>query len=150
VDARSAPERVLAAHRANQITDLLRHCGPSQFSPPNLPRPKETEALPVPADDGGGLDEEETGPPIAPHGAEPSPQKSIGRSQFRPLHRALQNAELVAERQDFQLQGGMAPEGGGEEREERREDRAQRESKEERQPPIYQPDRGLREPQTVN
>jgi hypothetical protein len=126
--------------------DLLRNGGSSSLAPSNLPGPKETKAFPMPADHGRRWDEEETRPPIVPHGAEPGPQDSIGWGELRPLDRALQNTELMAERQDFQLQGGMAPEGGREEREERREDRAQGQSKEERHPPIYQPDRNLREP----
>ncbi len=56
---------------------------------------------------------------MVPHGAEPGPQDSIRRGELRPLPRALQNTELMAKRQVFQLQCGMAPEGGGEEREER-------------------------------
>jgi len=148
VNPRRAPERVLSAHRTNQVADLLRNGGASGFTPSNLAGPKETKAFPMPADHGCRLDQEETRPPIVPHGAEPSPQDSIGWGELRPLDRALQNTELMAESQDFPLQGGMAPERGGEEREERREDRAQGQSKEERQPPIYQPDRSLREPQS--
>ena len=46
-------------------------------------------------------------------------KKSIGSDQFRPLHRATQDTELVPERKVFQLQGGSRFEarrcGGGQE-----------------------------------
>jgi len=73
VNARRAPERILTAQHPNQSADLLRHGGPSRLSRSNFPGPKEAKALPVPADDGGGFDQEETGPPLVPHGAQPSP-----------------------------------------------------------------------------
>ena len=38
----------------------------------------------------------------------PRPEASIGGGQFRPLHRALQNAELMAESQDLHLKRGVA------------------------------------------
>ncbi len=58
VNAGRTPEWILTAHGADQVADLLRQGGPSRFSPPNPPGPKETKALPVPADDGGGFNEE--------------------------------------------------------------------------------------------
>jgi hypothetical protein len=80
----------------------------------------------MPADHRRGWDEEETGPPIVPDLAEPGPQESIGRGEFRSLHRALQNPELMAECEDLQLQGGVAPEGGENRDEERREEGTER------------------------
>ncbi len=104
MNARRTPEWILAAHRTNPVTDLLRHRWSSRLSRSNLPSPEQAKALPVPADHRRGLDEEDTGPPAVPQGAQPSPRESIHRSELGPLHRALQNTELVAERQDFQLQ----------------------------------------------
>jgi hypothetical protein len=88
----------------------------------------------MPSNHGGGLDEEDTGPPVVPDLAEPSPQESIRRGEFGPFHGALQNAELVTERQDFQLQRRAAPERGGKRGEECREEGTHREGKEDRQP----------------
>jgi hypothetical protein len=84
----------------------------------------------MPAEDRRRLDEEETGPPVLPDGAEPSPQESIRRGELGPLDRALQNTELMAQRQDFQLQCRTAPERSGKKGEERREKRAERKLKE--------------------
>jgi hypothetical protein len=128
---------------------LLRHLRPPRSATPNFPAPEQAKALAVPADHGGGLDEEDTGPPIVPDGAEPSPQQSIRRGEFRTLDGALQNTELVAERQDFQLQRRTAPEGGENRGEERRKEGAEREPKEEHQTPTYQLHRNLRESQSM-
>jgi hypothetical protein len=40
----------------------------------------------------------------------PDPQQSIGSCQFRALHRSLQNAELMAEGEDLNLERRSAPE----------------------------------------
>jgi hypothetical protein len=69
-------------------------------------------------------------------------------SEFGPLDRALQNSDLMMQRQDFELQCCAAPEQGGKRRDERREERSIPKSKKERQTSICQPDRSLREPQT--
>jgi hypothetical protein len=145
----SAPERVLAAHPANQIADFLRYRGPSWLSPPNPPGPKEAKALPMPADHRRRWDEKDTGPPIVPQGAQPGPQESIGRGESGPFDRALQNTEWMAQGQDFQLQRRTAPERSGKRGEERRKEGAEKEPKEERQTSTYQLHRNLREPQAA-
>ena len=147
MDPRRAPERVLTAHRADQVTDLLGHRGPPGLTLSNFLSPEQAKALAMPIEDGRGLNEEERGPPVVPDLAQPSPQKSIGRGEFRPFDGTLQNTELVAERQDFQLQCHTTAEGGGKRREKRREESAERGSKKERQLPIYQSNRHLREAQ---
>src|SRR5215470_8693484 len=77
----------------------------------DLPSPEQPKAFPVPADDGRGFDDKDAGLPVVPDCAQPSPQQSIGRSQFRSLDGALQNAELMAECEDLELQRRPAPEG---------------------------------------
>lgn len=67
----------------------------------------------MPAEDGRRLDEEEPGPLVFPDLTQSSPQKSIGPDEFRPLDRALQNTELMAECEDLQLQRRAAPERSG-------------------------------------
>src|SRR5260370_5210597 len=49
--------------------------------------------------------------PVVPEDAQPSPQESICRSQFRSFDGALQNRELMAKREDLELQRRPAPEG---------------------------------------
>jgi hypothetical protein len=77
-----------------------------------FPHPEEAEALAVPADDGRYLDNEEARLPVTPDRAQPGPQQSIGRCQFRSLDGALQHAELMAESEDLHLERRTAPEGG--------------------------------------
>src|SRR5215831_3578837 len=62
-------------------------------------------------DNGRRFDDKDAGLPVVPDSAQPSPQESIGRSQFRSFDGALQNAELVAESQDLELQRRTAPHG---------------------------------------
>jgi hypothetical protein len=95
----------------------------------------------MPADYCLRLDNEDPGPPVVPDLAQPSPQESIGRGEFRTFDRTLQNPELMAQGEDLQSQGRTAPERSGKRREERRKERAERESKEDRQPSMYQSDR---------
>src|SRR5437660_4951801 len=94
------------------------------LAPTNLPGPKQAKAFPVPADHRLGSDEEDTGAPVVPDFALPGPQESIRRGEFRSFHGALQNADLMAEGQDFQLQGRATSERGGKSREERRKEGA--------------------------
>jgi hypothetical protein len=64
----------------------------------------------MPRDDGLRLDDDERGSPLGPDATEPYPEESIEGGQPRSLHRALQDAELVTERQDLKLQGCAATE----------------------------------------
>ena len=119
VNPRRAPEGIFPAHRADQVANRFRHGGASGLAPSNFPGPKLTECLPVPSNNRRRLDEKDTSPPVLPDGAEPSPQESIRRGELGPFDGALQNPELMAERQNFQLQRRAAPERGSKRGEER-------------------------------
>src|SRR5215510_13180108 len=82
------------------------------------------------------LNDKDAGLPIVPDCAQPSPQQSIGRSQFRSLDGALQNAELMAECEDLELQRRPAPEGSENGSPDSRQKVFERESKGERQLPV--------------
>ena len=64
----------------------------------------------MPRDDGGRLDDEECGSPIAPDATEPDPEEPIRRGQVGSLHRTLEDTELVSKREDLELKGGAAAE----------------------------------------
>src|SRR5262252_2634558 len=96
---------------SNQRAHLLRYGRPARLTLADLPGPEQTKAFPVPADDGRGFDDKDAGLPVVPDGAQPGPQQAIRRCQFGSLDRALQNAELMAEGQDLQLERRAAPEG---------------------------------------
>jgi len=77
----------------------------------NFPCPEQPEALTMPANDGFRPDDDQGRSPIAPDFAQPSPEEPISGCQFRPLHRATQDAELVPKCKVFQLKGGSRFEG---------------------------------------
>jgi len=61
----------------------------------------------MPGDHRIGLDEQEAVTPLGPEPGENDPQKPIGCTKPEPfLVTSSQDDELVAESQDFQLQGG--------------------------------------------
>jgi hypothetical protein len=149
VNPRRAPERVVAAHRTNQGSDVRRDCWSPRPPPPNLPRPEESEALAMPTDHRRRLHDGGTQLPILPDRRQPSPEESISGGQLRPFHRPLQNAELVTKGKNLELKRRAIAKGGQEGRRQRHQRRRTRKSKEERQPPINQQLRDLREPQSV-
>src|SRR5688572_29939300 len=61
-----APKRIFAAQRADQLANLLRHRGTARLATANLPRPEQTEALAMPANDRGSSHDEDPGLPILP------------------------------------------------------------------------------------
>src|SRR6516164_2545647 len=94
VNPRSAPEWILAAHLPNPCAHLFRHGRPPRLTVSDLPGPEQTKAFPVPADQSPGSDDKHAGLPIAPD----------GKRQFTSFYRPLENAELMAESQDLELQ----------------------------------------------
>src|SRR5215469_6940603 len=78
VDTRRTPERILAAHSANQLPNLFGHRRTPGLAPPNFPGPEQPKSLAMPANNSFRLDDEQRGLPIAPSFAQPSPQQSIG------------------------------------------------------------------------
>ena len=147
VNPRRAPQRIVAAHRTNQGSDVRRDCRSPRPPPPNLPRPEESEALAMPPDHRRRLHDGGTRLPILPGRRQPGPQKPISGRQLRPLHRPLQNTELMTKGHNLILKRRATAKESQESRRQRHQRRRTRESKEERQPPIYQQLRDLREPQ---
>lgn len=147
MNPRCAPERVVAAHRTNQGSDVRWDCRSPQLSPSNLARPEQAEALAMPTDHRRRLHDCGTRLPISPDRRQPGPQEPISGRQLRPLHRPLQNTELVTKSQNLQLKRLKMAKESQESRRQRDQRRRTSESKEGRQPLTYQQLRGLREPQ---
>jgi hypothetical protein len=59
VDPARGPQRVLSVHSSNQLAYLLWNGWPSTWPAATVPRPKQPNALAMPRDDGGRLDDEE-------------------------------------------------------------------------------------------
>ena len=79
VDPRSAPQRVFAAHAADQGADVAWDRWASASAPPRLPRPVQSEAFSMPADDGFRLHDHQHFTPVwqeprvgAPRAGDPS------------------------------------------------------------------------------
>src|SRR5262245_54494452 len=98
---------------SNQLAHLFGHARSSGFPTSNLPAPKQRKAFAVQADNGGGLHDKDPGLPIPPDRTQPCPQKSICGRQLGPLHRALQDSDLVAQRKNLELERRTAPKRGG-------------------------------------
>ena len=101
----SAPEWILAAHRPDQYADFaghLRAAGPATTNPPC---PEHTKSLAMPSHYSGSLHDVDAGLPVFPDMKETHPQSPINRCQLWPLHRSLQDADLVAKRKNLQLKG---------------------------------------------
>ncbi len=101
----------------------------------------------MPGDHRLRFDDDEGGAPIGPNPGQQCPEQAISGGQPRPLHRALKNAELVAQSEDLDLEGRSAAERSPKRREECRKHDGGRESADEGQVPLYQSDRDLRESQ---
>jgi hypothetical protein len=90
VDAGRAPNRVVAAHLANQFTDFLRHRWAAELAASDLPSPEQSESLAVPSDDGCRFDDAQSRAPFGLGSTKPSPQEPVEPVQFRLLDRTLQ------------------------------------------------------------
>lgn len=128
---RRAPKRIGRVHLLNQPADIAAEWGPARAPGPRLPAPGEGEHLPVPAHDGIGRYDVNRPAPIGPDAGERDPQESIDRAEPGSVRRlALEDGELVAEGQDFRLEGETRadgrPDGGQQGRE--RSDHAAREA----------------------
>jgi hypothetical protein len=77
VDARSAPQWILAAHRADQFPNLLRNRRPPGPTVANLPGPEQAKALAMPCDHGLRFDDDDAGAPIGPNPRYPRPEKPV-------------------------------------------------------------------------
>jgi hypothetical protein len=64
--------------------------------------------LPVPFDNGVGLEDLERRAPVGPQPGEADPEETIPRAKLRPFDRALQDNELMLESEVFSDQGGSA------------------------------------------
>ena len=112
VNARCSPQPILATQFADEFSDVFRNRRPSRSTVADLPGPEQTKALAVPSDDGVRFDDDQSRLPATPDRAQPCPYESIGGSQFRALHGALENAKLVPECQVLQMKRGARFEGG--------------------------------------
>ena len=63
----------------------------------------------MPSDDGLGLDEQDGIRPAAPQAGEQDPEQTVGGSQPWPRRGALEDGQLVAQREVFEHQDALRP-----------------------------------------
>jgi hypothetical protein len=85
VDARCAPERILAAHLSDQLAHLFGNRWPAGLAVTNFPCPEQAEALAVPGNDGLRFDDDQGRSPIAPNFAQPGRRFSVDSHNDRIL-----------------------------------------------------------------
>src|SRR4051794_4313186 len=112
MNLRSAPERIFAAHGADEFPHFFRNLLPSRPATPYLPCPEQPESLAMPSDDRRCLHDERSGFPVIPHNGEPDPQEPICWCQFGTLHGALQDSDLMAQSKNLQLKRSTASKRG--------------------------------------
>ena len=84
VDTRRTPQRVFAAHGADQLANVFRNARTTVLAMTDFPPPEKPKALPVPGYDGFRLDDNQSGTPVAPGPAKPGPQEPIGWGRRTP------------------------------------------------------------------
>ena len=147
MDAWCAPQRILAAHPANQLACFDRHARTTATAMTGFPRPEEAEASSVPTDDRLGFHDHQRGTPVPPSYRQPCPQEPIRRRQLRSFHRPLHNGELMAQSQHLHLKVCTAAKTIPQHSQNGQQCRKCGEKTEEDQPSMYQSDSNLREAQ---
>lgn len=107
MDARRAPQGILAADFANEIAKFLRNHRTARLAAPCFPRPEQPESLTVPCDHGFRPKDQQRGLPSAPELGEPSPEQPVDCCGFGALHRTIQDSELMTKGYVFQFQGSV-------------------------------------------
>jgi hypothetical protein len=115
MDAACAPERVGGLHLADERAEIGGDRGSARLSPPGCPRPGERKRAPVPANNRVGRDDMDGPSPIRPQHREQHPQEAIDRAQPGPPGcLALQDGQLMPEREDLRLELDARPKTGSE------------------------------------
>ena len=73
---------------------------------PGLPPPVELEASAVPGQNGGGLNDDEAGPPARPEAGQPDPEDPVPSREAWSAHGSLEDQELMAEREVLEGDAG--------------------------------------------
>lgn len=116
MDPRGAPERVLAAHTADEITGFERY-GRASISPPSrFPSPIKAKAFAMPTDDSLWLHNDQHLTPVRQDPRKDHPQQPICQTQRRTWRGPLDRGELMAKRQELQLKNRAAAEAVAEQR----------------------------------
>ncbi len=111
MDPRRAPVRIGPSHFGDEAADGRVLSRASQ-RPTRLPLPEKTKALPVPADDCLGLDDEECAAPTGPDLGKAGPEGSVDGGDRRMRRPPVEEGELLAESQVLEHQLPAGPKSG--------------------------------------
>lgn len=103
MNARGAPQRVLSAYAANEISNLPRDPRPSTATRSRPPGPEETEAFAMPADHCCRLDDRQGVAPIRPEAGDQDPEPAIEWMQSRSGGLPVQHSQLLSYCQAFEI-----------------------------------------------
>lgn len=104
LNAPIAPTWVLASQTQNQFPQLSRDWRPTSPGTQAEGGPMPTHQFPVPAEQGGGREEQA---PRRQSRAQCSQDHPVGWQQVRPLNLPAQNGDLVAEGQNLEVALGV-------------------------------------------
>ena len=105
MNARRAPGGVLGYHAKDQLSQFPSDAFSSHTDPmPRKPGPIQPESCPMPANDGFGLDENQSPVPMSPEPAQHHPEQFVRKSKPRLRMLLFQDGELLSKSQIFQEQ----------------------------------------------
>ena len=105
VNPRCTPKGVGARQASDQRSDFTGNGRAAQPFPPAFPVPYQLEPGPLPADHGLGFDQGEGVSPGARYSAQEDPEQPVGGSQAWPRRGALEDGQLVPQREVLEHQG---------------------------------------------
>ena len=106
----SAPQRVLAGHPSDEVSDFPRNRRSARLSSSRFPGPEKLEALSVPADDGLGFHDHKGLAPAGPHAGQRHPKQAVGHAEGGPGRFPLHDSQLLAQSKVLQMQRHAAEE----------------------------------------
>jgi hypothetical protein len=104
-----APQGVGLGHPADEGSDLGGDGGAAGPMPSALPGPEEPETGAVPLDDGRGLDDEDGRRPASPEAGKQDPEHAVGGPHPWPRRGALEDGQLMPQREVLEHQGAVGP-----------------------------------------
>ena len=112
VNSWRSPKWIGSRHLADEFPDIWGN----RRSPLSLstacPGPVQPETLSVPSDDGVGLHHDQATGPVLPEPGQQHPQESVALLQIGTLDTALQNGDLMAQREVLKGQASAGRQGG--------------------------------------
>ena len=105
-----APGRVLPGHPSDEVADFTFDARAAGFAGLGFPAPVPPESLPVPLDDGFGLDDGQCGSPVRPNSGEQHPEEAVAWSKLRAFDGMFVDGHLLPQGEVLGGQTGLRSE----------------------------------------